>query len=124
MIDLPFALRLARIGFLRSTEKIRVGAALVDKGLLIIGSNQRKSSPALIRYKYRFIDSMHAETSLFARLTKVGKNAIVGVYRETAAGELALARPCEGCMRLLREHGVRATIFTTANGYTMENINV
>lgn len=121
-IALPLGLRLARMGFDRSKQPIKVGAALVAGGIMIIAHNQRKSAPILVKYKYQFIDSMHAETSLFAHLDKPPKNMVVYTFRATKAGRLAIARPCDSCMQLLKDQHVKKIVYTIDNGWATEKI--
>lgn len=122
LIDsLPFGLRMARTGFMRSNEKIKVGAAYVEGGLIVIGSNHRKSSPILLKYGYPFVDSIHAETMALARVDNC-KHGVVYVYRETRNGGLAMSRPCEACMRLLHDRGVRRMIYTVAGSWQEEKV--
>ncbi len=116
---LPFGLRMARIGWARSIEPIKVGACLVDGGLIIIGSNERKSSPVLLKYGYNYTDSIHAETSVLARLDSQPRS-MVYTYRETKDGELANALPCHACMKLLQERGVRKVTYTVKGSFSTE----
>lgn len=121
---LPFGLRLARVGMLKSTHKIRVGAALLErKGSITISGNTTKTDPK-IKTWYRFLNQNHAEFGLFNKT--IGLNKVKGtvfIYREFADGKPALARPCKSCITMLQYYGVRVIIYTAPTGYIKEWIS-
>jgi len=53
---------------------------------------------------------IHAETRLCSKLD-VG--AIVWVARASRNGDLAMAKPCHNCERMLRRRGVRKVVYST-----------
>jgi deoxycytidylate deaminase len=84
-------------------------AALVLKGkrIVAVGSNH---------------EGTHAEAAALVAVTYVGpfKRSYKGLdllsIRVTRAGKLAMARPCDNCMKLIREAGIRRVYFTDADG--------
>lgn len=120
---IPFGLRLARIGSLKSTAKIPMGAALVDKSRLVIGWNRSKSSPAVPLWGFNDYDSIHAELSLFANGLVPGPKAKVYIFRATKDGELAPARPCKQCIKFLSTMGVKTIVYSIKDGWVMEKLH-
>lgn len=129
---IPFGLRMAKVGSIRSTLPIKVGACLIDKGRIIIAWNRKRTSPAASKL-YRWPNQAHAEFLLFARTTIRGNEIIdisptpsskgtIYVYRETADGEFAMARPCEWCMGFLGRIGIRSVVYTVNKYWRKEKI--
>lgn len=57
---------------------------------------------------------VHAEARL---CKKLGKDApMVIVVRVSKTGELAMAKPCPNCERLLKRYRVKKVFYTTGNG--------
>lgn len=109
----------------------KLGAVVVFKHQVIsVGSNNfHKSHPKQVELnKLRFDadckNSIHAE--LAALLPVINKydlsTATIYVYREHANGTLAMARPCKGCMSLIRGCGIKKVYYTTCDGYAEETI--
>lgn len=131
--ELPFGLRMAKIGSEKATGKWRIGASLVDKGRIIIAWNSLRTSPAHLQNGYRFPDQSHAEFNLFCRTSVRGNQitdisptpssrGVVYVYRTDARGQLALARPCKFCLQFLSRAGIKNICYTIANGWQKEKI--
>jgi deoxycytidylate deaminase len=108
----------ARLGSQRSdfpaTRKC-VGAAYVDGPRIIIASNMLKTAPIAKRYGSIY-ERIHAEMNCLQGIDDPSGGELY-VYRETANGNTAMARPCEFCMKLLIERGCRHVYFTTNTGY-------
>ena len=85
--------------------------------MMIDGLHQRESCAchaemsALLRLK-RFFPDIHAQD--------VG----ILVYRETASGELALARPCPACEKALRDYGITDIYYTGKNSMVYEKYKI
>ena len=123
--SIVFGFRMARIGAKRATGKIKMGAALVDHGLVVVSSNMIRTSPHVKRvHGYRFENSSHCEWRLFSYTGSVPKKVTgtVFVYREFANGELAEARPCLYCRNYLSRLGIKRVYYTTNNSYKEERI--
>lgn len=118
--NLMFGLRMAREGARRSDFKIKIGAALVNKGLILVAHNSTKTQPAVLYHGYQFPNQSHAEFQLFNHTTRnVFKRTkgICYVYREHADGKLALAKPCASCLAYLDWMGIRTIIHTVYDGW-------
>lgn len=93
----------------------RVGAAVFYKGqFLASGFNSLKTHPSTAWYPKAF--TRHAEIHALAK-AKAKKfdltNSTIVVYRETLNGDLGLARPCEMCLDMAIELGIREIFYTT-----------
>lgn len=112
--------------------RITIGAVAVYKHHIISsGCNSQKTAPLQKKYNvYRFSEdtfhSMHAEMSCLKPL--IGRKDIdfkyvdLYVYREYKNGKLAPARPCESCLALIRELGIRSIYYTNSGSYSHEEI--
>lgn len=128
----------ARKAALKSDFKTKVGAVATFGGRIIASaSSSEKTSTLQFRYnKYRdfavngsdCLPKLHAEIGLIAKLRKLPnidmKRVSVYVYRVCKSKPFSLARPCAGCMRALRDAGIRSIYYTTEyNGYAHEWID-
>ena len=121
--NLPFGIRMARVGMLKSTHKIRVGAALVNKKNVVIAWNGTKTSPAALRHNYRWADQSHAEFNLFSHTIIPGSvNGTVFVIRELADGSLATAKPCEKCREFLKFMGIKKIVYSMYDKIVKEKL--
>jgi deoxycytidylate deaminase len=66
--------------------------------------------------------SIHAEIKalISAETSVVGCD--IYVYRATANDELAMARPCNECLKVLADAGIKRVYYTTREGYEMETL--
>lgn len=114
-------------------SRINVGCVVVDgKRILSSGYNSNKTNPTQQRYNRcrhfdpRFPAKVHAEISALNPL--IGKKEVdfsrlkIFVYRELQTGELALARPCPSCMKLIQDLGIKKIFYTTSDGFVEENL--
>jgi deoxycytidylate deaminase len=111
IVQLPSLFRLAKEISGLSTYKIRVGALLYSKGRPIsVGYNQSKTHP---RFSTPLKRTLHAEMHA---IVSSGRDRLDGatimVYREKKNGDIAMARPCENCLAVLRSMGVRTMVFS------------
>lgn len=87
-----------------------MGATIVKSGrILARACNEPKNSPATPGMPVNKC-SVHAEAAVL-RLAD-GAGATVYVARMGRNGQRGLARPCQACEELLRQHGVRRVIWT------------
>lgn len=112
--------------------KVSIGAIATYKHRIISsGFNSQKTAPLQKKYNtYRFSEdtshSIHAEMSCLKPL--IGRNDIdfkyvnLYIYREYKTGELAPARPCESCMALIQQLGIKNIYYTNFGGYSHEEI--
>jgi deoxycytidylate deaminase len=113
-------------------HKTKMGAVVVDSNdILAVGVNTAKTHP--LQHKYnafrgREITSpcMHAEINALTKLPHNydGKNAVIYVSRVMANGTTGMARPCPGCMRALRDYGIKKVFYCTDAGYAKEQIAI
>jgi deoxycytidylate deaminase len=76
---------------------------------------------------HKFTDSVsiHAEVSALIKAKKFLQNlsesdkrkVFIVNYRANSRGELAMARPCSGCSKVLRDFGITKGIWTTNGGF-------
>lgn len=66
---------------------------------------------------------IHAEVDALLPLIRRGvdlSNAALYVYRQHKDGELACARPCARCEKLIRQSGLKRIFYTVENGIAEE----
>lgn len=116
-----------------SDFKLKMGCVVVYKHKIISsGCNGYKTHPLQQKYnKYRFEADegkhcIHAEAdallSLIWRKDIDFSHVTIYVYRQYKNGELAIARPCESCMALIKSLGIRNIYYTNNGGYSHEAI--
>ena len=120
------------VSFLSDFPKAKIGVCVVYKHKVIsTGFNSNRTSPLQKKYnKYRFeadtIHTCHAEIAalkpLLNRKDINFKNVDLYIYREFQNKELALARPCTSCMKLIKDLGIRNLYYTTYGGFSHEEI--
>lgn len=119
MNAMPSIFRLAKNVSKHSNYKIRMGAVLVRKGSPIsVGFNRPYPHP---QFKW----GIHAEVDALRTSGKTElKNSTMYVYRETADGSPAMARPCADCMNALTKFGVSTIIYSISEApfYRLEKI--
>lgn len=109
-----------------------LGAALFYKDKLIsTGCNYlRKTHPLCSEETYGRPVTMHAEVNALIKakdflnsLTKTEKKKLMMVtYREIKNGCWANARPCSGCMVILKQNEIKTIMYTIENGFTVEEL--
>ena len=129
----------ARQAALKSDFKTRVGAVAIYGGRIIASASSSEKTSTLQYFynKYRdfsvngsdCLPKLHAEVGLVSKLRKMQnvdmKRVSVYVYRVCKSKPFSLARPCAGCMRALRDAGIRSVYYTTEyNGYAHELIDI
>lgn len=110
-----------------------IGAVAVYKGSIVASAcNTNKTSPLQAKYNvYRFrdsntLDKTHAEISLIQKLRWKFGDSIdwtkvhIYLYREYKDGTLGPSRPCESCLALIKELGIKRIAYTTEDGYAEE----
>lgn len=110
-----------------------IGAIAVYKGSIVATAcNTNKTSPLQAKYNvYRFkdsntLDKAHAEIVLIQKLRWKFGDSIdwtkvhIYLYREYKDGHIGPSRPCESCLTLIKELGIRKIYYTTEDGYVEE----
>lgn len=121
------------ISKLSDFPRIHIGCVAVYKHRVIAtGMNSQKTNPLQKKYnRFRFDDDakphcIHSEvaclTSLIGNPRIDFKNVSLYIYRENGKNELALARPCNACMKLIMDLGIRHIYYTNTCGFSHEKI--
>ena len=120
------------IAELSDFPRVNIGCVAVYKHKIISsGCNSTKTNPTQKRLNiYRFDAdtpaTIHAELScllpLMNRQDIDFSNVSLYIYREYKNGELALARPCPSCMKLITELGIRSIYYTNLGKFSHEEI--
>ena len=119
-------------------DKVHIGACAVykDKFIIARAHNTYKTNPTQYFYnRFRMEEKGdilskpargHAETQLYRKIRYLDidfKDVTVYIYREWKNGTRALARPCEGCEKLLRDLGVKIVCYTGNDSYIEERFD-
>lgn len=112
--------------------RTHIGCVVTDGNHRIISSgfNSTKTHPLQKkcnreRFSEDTMHTLHAEISALLPLIKEDvdfSKVKLYVYRTRKDGSLGLARPCDGCMHLIRTLGIKDIFYTTYDGYTHEEI--
>lgn len=99
---------------IKSEHQHMIGAVFV-KGNRILSKGYNQIRHLKIGKRYTNFDcSLHAERDC---LSKVDKDNIVGgdlyIYRQKRAGGPGLARPCDQCMWMIKELGIKRILYST-----------
>lgn len=117
-MELTSYLQLARSASLLSTHpKYKMGAVIVNKKPVSVGCNLMKTHPKYANGKETTL-SIHAEVkAVLSCPPNLLQGAKIWIYRESRAGMPMLAKPCENCLAVLEEVGIKRVYFTTQDGY-------
>lgn len=110
--QLPSFFRLAKNVSKHSEHRYKIGAVLVNGGRVIsVGFNKCKFNSV---YSYPDRLSIHAEAQCIKTSGRESaRGAILFVYREDRFGMPATSKPCDYCMSLLKEVGIKKVLYTT-----------
>lgn len=123
------------VSSLSDHKQTKLGCVLVDKHRIISSGHNSSTRCSPLQKKMdvsRFGSPdqhrglVHAETSCLLPLIRQGydmSRSDLYIVRRHKNGSLALARPCPGCMSLLRANGVRRVFFSVEGGYAVERVN-
>lgn len=116
-----------------------IGAIIVYKNkILTTGYNTNYSHPMQKHYnrfrtsKSRFYDTekmnnyLHSEMSCIASIKHLNINynkCSIFVYRQNKNGNIALAKPCKACEKMLKDYNINNIYYTTNEGWVYENRN-
>lgn len=116
-----------------SDHKQKIGCAVIDRHKVISSGHNSQTKchrlqAELDKEFFKLNNCMgpvHAEVDALLPLIKRHydlRNATLYIYRQDRAEELALARPCERCMKLIKSLGIKKIRYTTADGYAAEKL--
>lgn len=117
-------------------KRTRLGCIAIYKNkILSVGWNQEKTAPMQKELnKMRDFDpnasdvknTLHAEVNCLMKIKDMdvdwGKVNLF-VYRIKKDDKSGMARPCNGCMSLIRSLGIRNIFYSTDNGWAYERID-
>lgn len=110
MIKLPHHFYTARREAKKSTMHPQVGAVIVLDKQRFTGYNKRKTDPKFANPEKHVRISVHAELDCLGR-DMLYTGAELYVYREIE-GIPAMARPCNHCMKFIKEAGIERIFYT------------
>jgi len=121
MIILPSIFRLAKEASKYSKYKYQLGCVIVSNGKVVsVGFNSNKTHPIMAKYSPHA--TLHAEAAALLPLKfKKIKNGVAVVYRESARGKPAMARPCKFCRQILADYGIKEFLYTTSGSWAKES---
>lgn len=113
-----------------SDHKQPLGAVVVLKHRIIssgcnsnVKCNPLQAKLDTERYGIECPGKCHAEIDALLPLIKNKidlSNASIYIFRQHKNGEPAIARPCEGCERVIRSLGIKKVFYTIENGFAKE----
>lgn len=103
-----FAIEEAR----KSEMQNKVGACLVIGKSMYKAHNKDKTHTVFANPDIHMRLSMHAEINALIRAGLHAENGFIYVYRDLQ-GRPALARPCEQCLPILKNAGVKKIFYST-----------
>lgn len=109
-MNLPAPFRLAKRQSQKSTMRPQVGAVIVLDKWTVGGYNKPKTDPKFANPEKHLRISVHAELDCLER-GMIYTGAELYVYRELE-GIPAMARPCNHCMKFIREVGIETIYYT------------
>jgi tRNA(Arg) A34 adenosine deaminase TadA len=128
----PYFFNLAKRESFKSTSKFRLGAVVVDKRKNVLGvaaNSMTKTHTACKHLKGRGTNEdtaypfLHAEIrALLGLRIEDTQGGSIYVYRQRKDGTIGNARPCPGCLQVIKELGIRRIYFTVDNGYKQEEV--
>lgn len=113
-----------------SDHNFQIGCVIVDKHRIISSgfNSNTKGHPIQANldkkmFKCESVGKLHAEARALIPLLKSNidlSRAIIYTYREHKDGTLAMARPCDRCLQLIKSAGIKRIRYTTNEGYSSE----
>jgi deoxycytidylate deaminase len=112
LLDIGY-FRLARNISKQSLCRVQVGAVIAHKRPISVACNKLTTHPLYANPNTSHRLSIHAEINAIIHAEMDLNGATIYVYRETKRGRYGLARPCDLCMSVIKEAGIKKIIFTT-----------
>lgn len=117
--NLPPRFRLAYLERKESECKIKVGAVIVNSKPIAVGHNTYRTHPITAK-KW----TTHAEVKALLQAGTASEGHDLYVYRELRNGTPAMARPCDRCLELIIESGIKNIYYTTGTAPWWEVIRL
>lgn len=104
-----------KLSFKSDYETHKLGSCVVKGNKLLgLGFNKKKTHP---KSNSRF-KNIHAELSAILNCQQENLYGCdIYVYRENKKGELSLSKPCNCCLEIIKQVGIRRVYFSTDRGY-------
>jgi len=97
-----------------SVMRYRLGAVLIKSGKIIgAGRNHKKYSHMA---KDHWSQTIHAEVDAILKSDKSPRGSTLFLSRILKNGSTALSKPCEACIRVMKEERIKSVYYTTAEG--------
>ena len=119
------------ISELSKFPRIHIGCIVVNKNKVISsGYNKRKTDPIQKQYN-QYLDYqqtlatnfIHAEVDAMKSVKYMDlAQASIYIYRKDNNGKMAMCRPCNACMQMIKDLGIKHIFYTTEEGYAYEYI--
>ena len=102
-----------------------LGAVIANKKPVAAGANLDKTHPTYANEDYGLY-SIHAEMSAMLSCPKDKLyGAEMWIYREKRDGQIGTARPCDDCMSVIKDAGIKKIHYTdetSPSGYRTERV--
>lgn len=113
------AILLAYDDAIKSEHQYKHGCAIFDKNKIIVtGRNKKKFVPSLKKYGYKKC-LLHAESDAILKLEReqpMNKVTLLVLRVSKAKTKLCNSKPCEHCMAMIRERGIRKIMYSLPSG--------
>lgn len=119
------------VALLSDFKRTRVGSIITIQGKVVArGSNSSKTHPLQKKQNYNRIDvheddrhNTHSETAAINNAKDIDlSKAEIYVYNIAVDGAQKMARPCAGCMDLIKQKGIKTIHYSTPDGFATEYI--
>lgn len=114
---------------------VRIGTIIAYKGAVLAkGWNRDKTHSIQEKYCHKryapskthyFPSKQHAEVHALSKVRYLDidfSKVEIYNYRELKDGSLAMARPCEACLEVIKRYGIINIFYTTQDGYAHEKL--
>lgn len=127
--QLSYFKKARNISYESNFPRVHIGCVVVNKHKIISSGCNKQTKTHRLQVelnKKRFspdsVGKLHAEVcALLSVINKIDlSDATLYIYREDKRGNLALCRPCKGCMSLIKACGIKKIYYTTSDGYAEE----
>lgn len=120
-MTIPSILRHVRKEAHKCEMRHRLGAVVIKNGKIIsTGHNQKRYVKSLKKTWRSRKDSVCAERMALLKCLDKARGAVLYVGRVNNENDFLLAKPCETCMRMIKDLGIKRVFYTDYNGKLRE----
>lgn len=95
-----------------------MGAVIINKKPVSVGCNLYKTHPRFASGENGTTLSIHAEVkAILSCPRRQLTGAEIWIFRADRYGKPALAKPCEKCLSIIEDVGIKRIYYTTSEGY-------